>query len=89
MHLSPHSLQQIDDAYLQSLDPEALRGLSSRLLADLKEAWDRLNQGPEKSSRPPSSRTPWDRKGSGLDPETDAVRTRAIPVSGGSRSGLN
>ena len=37
MHLSPHSLQQIDDAYLQSLDPEALRGLSSRLLADLKE----------------------------------------------------
>jgi len=38
MHLSPHSLQQIDDAYLQSLDPEALRGLSLRLLADLKEA---------------------------------------------------
>ena len=26
MHLSPHSLQQIDDAYIESLDPEALRG---------------------------------------------------------------
>ena len=28
MHLSPHSLRQIDDAYLQSLEVEALRGLS-------------------------------------------------------------
>ncbi len=62
MHLSPHSLRQIDDAYLQSLEVEALRGLSMRLLADLKEAWDRLNQGPENSSRPPSSRAPWERK---------------------------
>ncbi len=73
MHLSPHSLQQIDDAYIESLDPEALRGLSSRLLADLKEAWDRLNQGPENSSRPPSSRAPWDRKGGSSDSETDAI----------------
>ena len=38
MHLSDHSLRQIDDAYVRSLDPEALRGLSLRLLADLKEA---------------------------------------------------
>lgn len=73
MHLSPHSLQQIDDAYIESLDPEALRGLSLRLLADLKEAWDRLNQGPENSSRPPSSRAPWDRKGGGSDLETEAI----------------
>ena len=65
MHLSPHSLRQIDDAYLQSLEVEALRGLSMRLLADLKEAWDRLNQGPENSSRPPSSRAPWERKNGG------------------------
>ena len=69
MHLSPHSLHQIDDAYLQSLEVEALRGLSMRLLADLKEAWDRLNQGPDNSSRPPSSRAPWERKGS--TPESD------------------
>ena len=73
MHLSPHSLQQIDDAYIESLDPEALRGLSLRLLADLKEAWDRLNQGPENSSRPPSSRTPWERKGGARDAEADAI----------------
>ena len=65
MHLSDHSLRQIDDAYVQSLDVEALRGLSVRLLADLKDAQDRLNQGPDNSSRPPSSRAPWDRQGGG------------------------
>jgi len=61
MHLSNHSLRQIDDAYVRSLGPEALRGLSVRLLADLKEARERLNQGPANSSRPPSSRVPWTR----------------------------
>ena len=61
MHLSDHSLRQIDDADLQSLEAEALRGLSLRLLADLKEARERLNQGPTNSSRPPSSRAPWER----------------------------
>ena len=38
MHLSDHSLRQIDDAYLRSLDAEALCGLSVRLLAD----WSQL-----------------------------------------------
>ncbi len=65
MHLNDHSLRQLDDAYIHSLDPEALRGLSLRLLADLKEARDRLNQGPENSSRPPSSRVPWERASGG------------------------
>ena len=60
---------KIDDAYLQSLEVEALCGLSMRLLADLKEAWDRLNQGPDHSSRPPSSRAPWERTGSTLESE--------------------
>jgi len=69
---SPHSLRQTDDACLQSLEMEALCGLSMRLLADLKEAWDRLNQGPEHSSRPPSSRLPWDRKGGGRDGEAES-----------------
>ena len=58
MHLSDHGLRQIDEAYLRSLDPEALCGLSMRLLADLREARKRLNQGPTDSSRPPSSRAP-------------------------------
>ena len=71
MHLSEHSLRQIDEAYVQSLEVEALRGLSVRLLADLKDARDRLNQGPDTSSRPPSSRAPWDRGDDG--PESDAA----------------
>lgn len=73
MHLSDHSLRQIDDAYVQSLDVEALRGLSVRLLADLKDARDRLNQGPDNSSRPPSSRVPWDRSGGGPADAADAA----------------
>jgi hypothetical protein len=60
MHLSDHSLRQIDNAYLLTLEMDALRGLSERLLADLKEARERLNQGPSNSSRPPSSRAPWE-----------------------------
>ena len=69
MHLSDHSLRQIDDAYLRSLDPEALCGLSVRLLADLKEARERLNQGPTNSSRPPSSRAPWERGATVVEPD--------------------
>jgi IS1 family transposase len=64
MYLSDHSLRQIDDDYLRSLEKEALQGLSLRLLADLKEARERLNQSPTNSSRPPSSRAPWERGGS-------------------------
>ena len=69
MYLSDHNLRQIDDAYLRSLDPEALCGLSMRLLADLKEAWERLNQGPTNSSRPPSSRAPWERGETVAEPD--------------------
>ena len=69
MHLSDHSLRQIDDAYIQSLDSEALRGLSLRLLTDLKEARERLNQGPTNSSRPPSSRAPWERGATVAEPD--------------------
>ena len=43
MHLSEHSLRQLDEAYLRSLDLEALRNLSARWLADLKDARARLD----------------------------------------------
>lgn len=36
MHLSDHSLGQLDADYLQRLEVESLRGLSLRLLKDLK-----------------------------------------------------
>jgi hypothetical protein len=37
MHLSDHSLNQLDEAYVQTLDAGVLRGLSLRLLEDLKK----------------------------------------------------
>jgi transposase len=49
------------------LPTESLRSLSGKLLADLKEAHDRLNQNPSNSSRPPSTRAPWEKDDSGLD----------------------
>ncbi len=83
MHLSEHSLRQLDRAYLDALDEAGLRVLSVKLLEDLKDARDRLNQGPENSSRPPSSRVPWERKGgtreSDADAEADAVDGECEP----------
>lgn len=55
MLLSQHDLSQMDDEYLARLDIGGLRMVSSRLLSDLKEAWDRLNQNPQNSSRPSGS----------------------------------
>ena len=82
MHLSDHNLRQIDDAYVRSLEPEALRRLSVQLLEDLKEARDRLNQGPDNSSRPPSSRAPWERTGSGSASADDGdASTDRMPCS--------
>lgn len=59
MYLSEKDLRQIDETYLRSLTAEGLLRVSVRLLGDLKEARDRLNQTPDNSSRPPSSRSPW------------------------------
>ena len=60
MRLSDHDLKQLNEAYVGSLAEERLRALSLKLLADLKESRDRLNQNPGNSSRPPSSRPPWE-----------------------------
>ncbi len=59
MLLQKHSLRQIDEAYMRSLSHEDLLKLSSKLLSDLKEARERLDQNPSNSSRPPSSQAPW------------------------------
>jgi hypothetical protein len=64
MQLSEHDLKQLDEETIRSLAAENLCTLSLKLLADLKEARDRLNQSPDNSSRPPSSRAPWERASS-------------------------
>ncbi len=60
-HLSDHDLRQFDDAYLETLTLEQARALLGRALVDLKTARERLGQNPSNSSRPPSSRAPWER----------------------------
>lgn len=60
MVLKDHDLKQIDEDYLKRLPPEKLRELSLKLLEDLKEARDRLNQTPQNSSRPSSSFALWE-----------------------------
>ena len=61
MRVSDHSLRQLDEGYLGTLSREALEDLSGRLVADLKDARDRLGAGPQNSSRPPSSRPAWEK----------------------------
>ena len=56
VQLSRYDLSQLDEGYLAKLPEERLRALSAKLLADLKAAHERLDQNPDNSSRPPSSR---------------------------------
>ena len=60
VQLSRFDLSQLDEGYLAKLPEEQLRALSAKLLADLKAAHERLDQDPSNSSRPPSSRAPWE-----------------------------
>jgi len=58
MRLSKHDLFQMDDEWLKKLPAELLLEVSKRLLQDVKELQDRLNQNPGNSSRPPSTKAP-------------------------------
>lgn len=68
MKIKDYDLRQLNEARLQMLldsNPAALLRLTNRLLDDLKEARERLNQNPSNSSRPPGSQDPWFRNGDG------------------------
>ena len=76
MHLSDHDLRQLDDAYLEGLSEAQARALLGRALADLKAARERLGQNPGNSSRPPSTRAPWE--------QADAAQAAAATPSASS-----
>ncbi len=59
MDLRKHDLLQMDDEWLKKLSAKLLLEVSKRLLHDVKELQDRLNQNPDNSSLPPTSRVPW------------------------------
>jgi transposase len=72
MQLSDFDLRQMDVDYLRSLPPEQLRVVAEKLLLDLKAARESANQTPHNSSRPPSSRAPWQSDHAPADPEEAA-----------------
>lgn len=78
MHLSDHDLRQLDAAALANLTPEQARALLSKAIEDLKRARERLAQNPTNSSRPPSTRAPWE--------QSAAQESEAAPV-GSTQSG--
>ena len=61
MYFNREDLQQLTPEYIGGLPPQRRDALIEKLREDLIEAQDRLNQNPSNSSRPPSSRAPWDR----------------------------
>jgi len=74
MSLTDHDLRQISREYLASLSPEQLLRLSGKMLDDLRDARDRLNQSPQNSSRPSGSYAPWEQAGfSDKKQESDEV----------------
>ena len=61
MDISNHDLIELDEERLLNLSEDELRRLSVKLLNDLKEARERLEQNSRNSSRPPSSELPWNK----------------------------
>jgi transposase len=78
VRISDHDLRQLDAESVHRLvaeHPHAVEPLMVRLVDDLKEARERLNQNPDNSSRPPSSRDPWSRTNTPPPAETDGSKT--------------
>ena len=89
MHLSKPDLFQMNDEWLKKLPAEQLLEVSKRLLHDVKELQERLNQNPDNSSRPPTSQAPWAKKGgseeqSGAADESDTADVAAETATGSS-----
>lgn len=71
MQFSEQDLRQLDKDYILSLQLSKLQTLSCKLLADLKEATDRLNQNSTNSSSPPSKDAPWEKASPSADDDDD------------------
>ncbi len=71
MHLSDHDLNSLTRPPW-NLTPEQARALLSQAIEDLKRARERLAQNPTNSSRPPSTRAPWEQAET-QGQETDAA----------------
>ncbi|MDQ1813293.1 hypothetical protein RBA41_08250 [Massilia sp. CCM 9210] len=65
----------MSDEWVSSLTPSQMEDLLVRALAELRKSRDRLNQTPNSSSKPPSSRAPWEstRTDTGAEAPTSAA----------------
>jgi hypothetical protein len=64
MKINDYSLQQLrqlDAEALTQIGLESLSVLTEKLISDLAEARERLNQNSQNSSRPPGSEAPWEK----------------------------
>ena len=93
MKIKDHDLRQLNEQRLKTLqekDPAALLQLTKRLLDDLKEARERLNQNPSNSSCPSGSQAPWFRVGDEDSTEGDEEKaddsSDREPIASGSES---
>lgn len=80
MKLTNYDLKQITNATLEHLAPEQLLLFSKKILSDLKEAMDRLNQNSNNSSKPPSSTPPWISNSLDKDKQEDEDNDDTDPV---------
>ena len=90
MYLTDHDLRQLDRDALARLEEKAVRRLAERLLADLKDARDRLNQNSRNSSRPPGSDSVYRQPRGGTecgDSPTDSAPDEAPVVAVGEAEG--
>jgi hypothetical protein len=79
MKLSDHDLQQINLDWLRERTPEELLHVSQKLLDDLKEARERLNQNSSNSSVPSGSQPPWFHPAQDSENEADDEDTPIPP----------
>jgi hypothetical protein len=81
MKLSDFDLQQLSETRLLSLPAQQKDALLVKLLADLKEARERLKANSRTSSRPPSSDPPWSSDAGTEESESDPTLGSAAGVS--------
>jgi transposase len=82
VYLSDFDLQQLDEAKVSRLAPSQKEVLLWKVLADLKEARERLKANSQTSSRPPSSDPPW----LGTEVKAEAESEEAVEVTEGKRA---
>ncbi len=82
MYLSDFDLQQLDEAKVSQWTPSQKEALLWKVLADLKEARERLKANSQTSSRPPSS----DQLGLGTEVKVEVESEDAVGVTAGERA---